>query len=389
MENIIKVGNKKLDLINKMAILRNGYVPVPIVVLKGHKKNVEVVAKKEKDILKDYFTVLKEGCEVKPGAINFVPCDIEVSNISWLKERFEEIDVDSISMFDWDEFLNKLGLTGASADMFKDFSNKMLENLAQNEDQIITDVLYSHYTYRDNNEITQNDIKNIRRKCQFGATSKPDTKPDIKAPASQENSFVETGADVNIADTNKSSINEDVPNLESTNDTQTVKEPEESKETNENEDEDIIPKPKEQQQKKPNLIVKEELTEDEERNNKRLLEDLRDLYKTTIIYINETCNSQYRGILNKMQEAVDKNVYKQQFTKMYLDISEDTSSELYRRLYDVDIATQKFHKSVVHQIKHLGCFNCGTNWDEDITFLVKGPHKVHCPKCFNDYPFEK
>jgi len=379
MENIIKVGNKKLDLINKMAILRKGYVPVPIVVLKGHKKNVEAVAKKEKDILKDYFTVLKEGCEVKPGAINFVPCDVEVSNISWLKERYEEIDVDSISMFDWNEFLNKLGLTGASADTFKDFSNKMLENLAQNEDQIITDVLYAHYTYRDNNEITAKDIKKIRQMCQTNVESEPNIPA---APNKQENSFVETGAD-----TNKDSINEDAPNLESTNETQDVKEPEEPKEVDE--DEDIIPKPKEQQQKKPNLIVKEELTEDEERNNKRLLEDLRDLYKTTIIYINETCNSQYRGILNKMQEAVDKNVYKQQFTKMYLDISEDTSSELYRRLYEVDIATQKFHKSVVHQIRHLGCFNCGTNWDEDITFLAKGPHKVHCPKCFNDYPFEK
>ena len=387
MENIIKVGNKKLDLINKMAILRKGYVPVPIVVLKGHKKNVEAVAKKEKDILKDYFTVLKEGCEVKPGAINFVPCDVEVSNISWLKERYEEIDVDSISMFNWNEFLNKLGLTGASADTFKDFSDKMLENLAQNEDQIITDVLYAHYTYRDNNEITAKDIKKIRQMCQTNVASESDTKPDIKAPAGQGNSFVETGADVNIADTNKSSINENVPNLESTNETQDVKEPETPKEADE--DEDIIPKPKEQQQKKSNLIVKEELTEEEDTNNKKLLEDLRNLYKTTIIYINETCNSQYRGILNKMQEAVDKNIYKQQFTKMYLDISEDTSSELYRRLYDVDIATQKFHKSVVHQIRHLGCFNCGTNWDEDITFLAKGPHKVHCPKCFNDYPFEK
>ncbi len=383
MENIIKVGNKKLDLINKMAILRKGHVPVPIVVLKGHKKNVEIIAKKEKDILKDYFTVLKEGSEVKPGAINFVPCDVEASNISWLKGRYEEIDVDSISMFDWNEFLNKLGLTGASADMFKDFSNKMLENLAQNEDQIITDALYSHYTYRDHNEITTNDIKNIRRMCQSNTTSKSDT----KAPANQENSFVETDTDVNITDMNKSSVDEETSNLESTNDVQDVKEPEEPKETNE--DEDVIPKPKEQQQKKSNLIVKEELTEEEEKNNKRLLEDLRTLYKTTIIYINETCNSQYRGILNKMQEAVDKNIYKQQFTKMYLDISEDTSSELYRRLYEVDIATQKFHKSIVHQIKHLGCFNCGTNWDEDITFLAKGPHSVHCPKCFNNYPFEK
>lgn len=387
MENIIKVGNKKLDLINKMAILRKGHVPVPIVVLKGHKKNVETVAKKEKDILKDYFTVLKEGSEVKPGAINFVPCDVEVSNISWLKERYEEIDVDSISTFDWNEFLNKLGLTGVSADTFKDFSEKMLENLAQNEDQIITDVLYAHYTYRDNNEFTTKDYQKIRRMCQMNATSEPDVPV---TPNKQENSFVENKQENPFVETDsdvKDSINENVPNLESTNETQNVKEPEDPKEVNE--DEDIIPKPKEQQQKKSNLIVKEELTEEEDANNKRLLEDLRNLYKTTIVYINETCNSQYRGILNKMQEAVDKNIYKQQFTKMYLDISEDTSSELYRRLYDVDIATQKFHKSVVHQIRHLGCFNCGTNWDEDITFLAKGPHKVHCPKCFNDYPFEK
>jgi signal recognition particle GTPase len=154
-------------------------------------------------------------------------------------------------------------------------------------------------------------------------------------------------------------------------------------------DEDVIPKPKEVKKKKSSFVVKEEVSSEEEKKNNELLQELRILYKSTIQYMTEMCNSQYRIIINKMQEAVDTNVFKQQFTKMYLDLSDDTSSELYKKLYEVDINTQKFHKEIVHQIKHLGCFNCGTEWDEDITFLEKGPHMVRCPKCYNSYPFEK
>jgi len=442
MENIYKWNNQKLDVINKMALLRNGNVPVPVVVLKGHKTNVEFVAKKESQILGSYFNVMKKMADFKSGVVNFVPSDIERGNVDWLDCNHEVIDVDALSIFDWNEFFAKLGLDGVSEDMFSDYTPDMKDALASIEDQVVMDVLYDHYERCDDNTITDQDIriitgmvhdrlqlsssqnlksemrankqfkpqdnqervaksseldkakKEMRRNRQevLQGTLKGDIAPlkdsvkDSRGKVTNDKENMSNEALIGSGDKVPVVEEKDVPHNEP------AAEPviEAAVETlNDGDSDAIIPKPKEQSKPKPNLVAKAELTAEEEAKNAELLEGLRTKYKDAIRYMNETCNAQYRIIVNSMQDAVDKDVYKQQYTKMYLNVSDDTGTELYRKLYDVDIATQQFHKDVVHQVKHIGCFNCGKNWDEDITFLSHGPHTVRCPHCYADYPFEK
>lgn len=388
--NIPKL-NKRLDLINKMALLRNGNLPVPVVVLKGHKDNVESVAKKEAEILGKYFHICKGG-NIRTGVVNFVPCDVDSSDISWLKCKYEVIDVDTIHLFDWNAFFDLLSLDGASIERFSGFTPEMELALAKNMDQVVTDVLYAHYEKRDDNNLTDADIRMIRN--MVSTSKKARTSSEKKELESIEKMVEQSSSQTAEPEKveHETPIKEEMsPNTENENNMKAadiVQETPDEKQVLES-DEDVIPKPKEVKKKKSSFVVKEEVSSEEEKRNNELLQELRILYKSTIQYMTEMCNSQYRIIINKMQEAVDTNVFKQQFTKMYLDLSDDTSSELYRKLYEVDVNTQKFHKEIVHQIKHLGCFNCGTEWDEDITFLEKGPHMVRCPKCYNNYPFEK
>ncbi len=401
MKEIFKWNDKKLDLINKMALLRNGNVPISIVVLKGNKKSVELVAKKEKEILGSYFNVLKKGVEVKKDMVNFVPCD-EATDISWLTGTYETIDVNTIHCFDWDKFLKRLGLERATKEQFKDFSVDMELKLESTMDKVIADVLYAHYSKRDDNVITEKDIQMIRY---FASPEKPITKQTNESKTvtktvtekKPEDSIKPKQAEIVQKDEKavkaepvkeakeepKENVKAEEPIVESKIETDT-----DSKKQEETADSDMIA-PTIKQVEKPTFVIKEDLTDEEIKKNDEMLSDLRALYKSSIIFMEKTCNSQYRLIINKMQDAIDTNVFKNQFTKMYLEISDDTSTELYQKLYDVDVATKKFQKDVVHQIRHIGCFNCGNEWDEDITFLSKGPHTVRCPKCFSDYPFEK
>lgn len=421
--DIKKTGIPKLDLINKMAYLRNGNVPISVVVLKGHKKNVEFVANKERDILGNYFSVLKKGSNIKENVINFVPYDVESSDVSWLTETHEIVDVDSVSIFDWNLFFKKLGLESISHDNFNDCTSEIEETLAEIEDTIITTILYDHYEKYDHNIATDEDIQKIRfmMGLESSVTIK-DINVDSNNTVTENNSeTIAKEAVPGVSKTEDSSINAETLSKENivaklkSKETKTISEtntvdisaeaisdnaknietisknvaPVNTVEELKSNDDEVIPQPKISRQKKLALKSKSELTPEEIANNEQLLSEIRALYKNTLQFMREMHNSQFKNIINMMQDELDNNTFKTQFTSTYLKISEDTGTELYSRLYDVDVATQKFHKSVIHQIRHIACFNCGTEWDEEITFLKKGPHSVRCPHCFTDYPFEK
>jgi len=401
------LGERKLDLINKMCILRNGDVPVPVVILRGRSENVDFVLRYEQSFLGTYYNEPK-GDKPKRGTVNFVRwCDTKPLD-SWFQNPHELIDVNKIACIDWNEFINRLGLVGVTKEAFQDYTPEMVHALKEREDKIVATVLYSHYECCDDNNVTDDDLKLILKLVTDSKTKEvPKSVKPMGNVASPKDSVRKGRGEIKTDKETKSNEalvgSESVPSVATESDSmqklldaaiskqKEMEEKEQSEASKEENEEEVsdIPVPKTKAEKKPLKNAKETLTVEEEQKNEVLLSDLRDLYKNTIRYLNETCNSQYKIIVNKMQDAVDKNIYKQSFTKMYFDISDDTSTELYKALYDVDIATQKFHKSVTHQVKHLGCFNCGTEWDEDITFLEKGPHTVRCPKCFNDYPFEK
>ena len=411
---ITETGIPKLDLINKMALLRDGNVPVPIIVLVGSEQNLKEVLKLESAILTHFLVIntendLKASLLNSKGMIHFVSFTSEKKlNIN---EPYEIIHVDSF--FNWNAFFQKLKLDGATEDLFSDFTFEMKSELKKNCTKILTQVLYAHYKVNDDNKITDADVKMIRdlasknlnhenvqksvtiAKSEKSSDSKNDSKNGTeRKDASSANTLA--AKIVRARQTEFPASNDSTKHNKNEHDeTDSIERDEDNsknlnaEDNNENDEMSDVPKPTETINRASKIITKEELTKEEEKENERLLNELCTLYKSTIQFMTESCNAQYRIIINKMQDCLDTITFKQQFTKMYLDVSNDTGSELYKRLYDIDEATQRFQKTVIHQIKPLACYNCGAQWKEDITFLPKGIHSVRCPHCYNDYPFEK
>ena len=135
--------------------------------------------------------------------------------------------------------------------------------------------------------------------------------------------------------------------------------------------------------KKNNVLdsAKDSLSEEENERNWALLHQLIDKHNQCIKIIDDSYNTGFYPIKSTLQECVNKKVFNRQYCRIYMDISNDFTTELYNNLYELDQMVQDFHKSVVRKKLHLGCPNCGSEWDEDLTFLTPGIHEVSCPKC--------
>ena len=127
--------------------------------------------------------------------------------------------------------------------------------------------------------------------------------------------------------------------------------------------------------------AKDSLSEEENERNWALLHQLIDKHNQCIKIIDDSYNTGFYPIKSTLQECVNKKVFNRQYCRIYMDISNDYTTELYNNLYELDQMVQDFHKSVVRKKLHLGCPNCGSEWDEDLTFLTPGIHEVSCPKC--------
>ncbi len=145
----------------------------------------------------------------------------------------------------------------------------------------------------------------------------------------------------------------------------------------------------EKKDKNTGYKIKEQLTDEEAAENEKLLAALSEKYQDVMNYIDETCNTRFRIIRNKMKECLDEKKFVHQFAPDYMEISDDYSSELYAKIYELDTMTVEFNKKVTHQIIDLGCPFCGHSWKEDVTFLDKGPQFIECPKCYSERGFEK
>lgn len=125
----------------------------------------------------------------------------------------------------------------------------------------------------------------------------------------------------------------------------------------------------------------EPLTEEEEVNNRVLLEKVRKAYEDCLAAIDESCNTLFVPIKNKIQESLNTNKYACELCYAYLEVTNDVSSYVYKKLYEADIAVDEFNNNVHRQYIRMGCPGCNNMWNEDITFLEKGLHEIHCPKC--------
>ena len=155
------------------------------------------------------------------------------------------------------------------------------------------------------------------------------------------------------------------------------------------EEEDFVPAPVKSAAKKITFQSKEELTDEDKALNKELLHNIRAQYEETLQFIRDGHSPQFTIFINMIEEVLDTNVYTKQWCPLYLEISDDLSSELYARLYALDKATAEFNKKLIHQVYPIGCPFCANNWEEDITFVSPGLHFVRCPKCGNERGYEK
>lgn len=143
------------------------------------------------------------------------------------------------------------------------------------------------------------------------------------------------------------------------------------------------------QVKKITFQSKESLSEDDKKANADLLHKIRSKYEGVLQYIRDLHSPQFTIFINMLSEALDNNKYTKQWCPVYLDITDDITTELYAKLYELDQITAEFNKKLIHQIMHIGCPFCANEWDEDVTFKNAGVHYTRCPKCNNERPFEK
>lgn len=126
---------------------------------------------------------------------------------------------------------------------------------------------------------------------------------------------------------------------------------------------------------------KETLTAEEVAENAELLKTVRTAYEECKAVIEGSCNSLFIPIKNRIKTALETNDFSSQLCLMYLEVSQDTSSPVYKKVYETDKLMEKFNNGVHRQTLKMGCPGCGHQWYEDITFLEKGIHEIHCPKC--------
>ena len=178
-----------------------------------------------------------------------------------------------------------------------------------------------------------------------------------------------------------------VEEIKATEETKQIEETKAVEESKQEEKEEFAPAPV--QAKKITFQSKEELTDEDKMFNKNLLHNIRSHYEQVLQFLRDSHTSQFSIFINMIEEVLDTNKYTKQWCPMYLDISDDLTSELYAKLYELDKVTADFNRKLIHQVLHLGCWNCSNEWDEDITFLEPGPHYVRCPKCGSERGYEK
>ena len=123
------------------------------------------------------------------------------------------------------------------------------------------------------------------------------------------------------------------------------------------------------------------LTDEEKAENVTLLNKLREAYEDCKNAVEDSCNSLFVPIKNVIKDSLEKNVFASQLCVMYLEVSQDTSTILYKKLYNTDKLTEEFNNNIHRQTLKMGCPGCGHQWYEDITFLENGVHEIRCPKC--------
>lgn len=185
------------------------------------------------------------------------------------------------------------------------------------------------------------------------------------------------------------SVSEDKDIVSEVEESQTIPEPVISEPKEEEADDGTPSVPAPVKVKKISFQSKEVLTEEDKKQNAELLHKIRSKYEQALQFVTDLHSPQFTLFINLFREALDNNKYTKQWCPMYLEISDDLTTELYAKLYELDQVTAEFNKKLIHQVLHIGCPFCVTEWNEDITFVDKGLHYTRCPNCNSERPFMK
>lgn len=407
----------QLATFNKVFMIRNGKGLVQNIVLSGTDEDIAVCVKNEamffaanglmlnEEICTDknnttspqtYYLENDNDLTRQPGSLYFFKkCKAKDCN------RFDVTGLYKSMMFDFTELINELGFSGLENDMLQgDIGAKInitLENMSL--EQFVNNTLIHHYmkydddTYRPETDFTwiDNETENIKKTDTEKTNEHREHSDSLKLTQPSTNKQLNEqhiGLKEHSINNNKQTLKTELKpetNTETKSESKTEVETKTESET----EQQYVPEPVEKKVKMP-YQVKDILTKEECEKNEKLLKDLRKRYENVIEHITKTHNPQLIMLKNKMCDELKDNHFCTQWSKVYWDeISQDNSTELYKLLYELDMAINEFQKQVVHQVVKLGCPFCAHEWDEDITFLEPGPHFVECPSCFTERGFEK
>lgn len=380
---------KQMNILNKTFII-NGRGLIPLIKLIGSDQDIKEFLIDEEILLKNNgFDILfennyNEDHEIENGLYFFTDCEITSVNT---------IDITGYHEAGIDYILNNIDLKGISKDDIDSLDIYSVELFVNN-------TLLTHYSHSENDTFSKEDLNwydgskhdiPIKEKTQkednIKESDKSDSEEEIK-----ENTEPKDNVEDDNAKENDKKVKEQKQEVKETENKEEQKKPEKKeKPQKEKKNNNPAPKPEVEEDYDDGFDnnVSEELTEKEIGQNKILLDGIRNEYQKMIDFIDNQRLSQWTPIKRKLENALKNNRFRDQLCVLYLDISDDVSTELYAKLYELDELTADFNKDFIHQIKNFRCYSCGQEWEEEITFLEKGPHLIPCPNCGAERGFEK
>lgn len=384
---------KELATINRLAEVRRMSLPIRTIVLKGTKDEVSYVIEQEKALFpgKIVFNDMSlNGNVPRADAIYFY--DKTVDNIP---VKYLEVDITGICKGNIvKRFINDLQLKNAEIIERLFDLDALAALLEMDYEGVLMKVLMNNMENSVNGTFSINDLKDESPlKANLVLAKDPSEKDEGNKKDNDSTPSTETSIEKVPSQVRASIAGMKIPGRK----TPEKQEQKEALNNNENhpeestpaEEEDIVPKPTVKKETHVGGKMKAELTEEEKQNNEKLLQDLQKKYRNVSTFIKDSKDNRFKAIAKQMDDAVATNVYKTQWCPLYLEVSDDTSSDIYAELYNLDIKTLEFNKKVVRQSVHLGCAFCGNEWDEDVTFKPTGVFFTECPECRTERPFEK
>lgn len=355
---------------NRLAKIRGTNLPIRAVCLIGSQEDVEVVVKNEKELFKG-FIFFNEKMTRKDAIYFYSEASLDMPS----KHLTMEVSGANRGTL-VKRFMKDLHLSNSAA--VEKFDQEILtKKLEEDYDGLLMTVLLNNIKHSEDGVFSIEDlISEVPLKKLQNSTVETSAIEGISSaketPAAEKTSITE-----NASVTEKTPVTEEVSAVEKTEETPAVEKKESS-----------VPKPTKKKEEVKGKS-KQELTDEEKRSNEEKLKFLQERYKEVSTLINDSKDNRFKAIAKQIDDAVATNVYKTQWCPLYLNISDDTSSDIYAALYDLDIDTLDFNKTIIRQTIHLGCAFCGHEWDEDITFKPSGVFFAECPECYTERPFEK